>query len=54
VQATLRTLWAAREFSPEQGKALGNVFLQLAVTSKALSEGQEVFESRNRTEPRIR
>jgi enoyl-CoA hydratase/carnithine racemase len=54
VQATLRTLWAAREFTPEQGKALGNVFLQLGVTSKALREGQAVFESRKRIEPRIR
>jgi enoyl-CoA hydratase/carnithine racemase len=43
VQATLRTLWAARSLSLEQALGLGNVFLQLGTTARALREGQEVF-----------
>jgi enoyl-CoA hydratase/carnithine racemase len=54
VMATLRTLWAARELTPDQGRLLGNVFLQLGVTTQALREGQEVFVSRQRTDPRVR
>jgi enoyl-CoA hydratase/carnithine racemase len=43
VQATLRTLWAARSLSPEQAIGLGNVFLQLGTSAGALREGQEIF-----------
>jgi enoyl-CoA hydratase/carnithine racemase len=43
VQATLRTLWAARNLSPNQALELGNVFLQLGTSARALHEGQEVF-----------
>ena len=41
VQATLRTLWAARSLSSDQALALGNVFLQLGNARRALREGQE-------------
>jgi enoyl-CoA hydratase/carnithine racemase len=54
VQATLRTLWAARELSPDQGRILGNVFLQLGVTTNALQEGQEIFGSRQKITPLVR
>ena len=37
VQATLRTLWAARNLSPEQALGLGNVFLQLGTSARALT-----------------
>jgi enoyl-CoA hydratase/carnithine racemase len=43
VQATLRTLWAARSLSPDQALGLGNVFLQLGTSARALREGQEIF-----------
>jgi enoyl-CoA hydratase/carnithine racemase len=46
VQATLRTLWAARGLSPDQALALGNVFLQLGTSARSLAEGQETFAQR--------
>jgi len=46
VQATLRTLWAARSLSSDQALALGNVFLQLGTSSRSLQEGQETFTQR--------
>lgn len=46
VQATLRTLWAARGLSSDQALALGNVFLQLGTAARALREGQEAFTQR--------
>ena len=54
VQATLRTLWMAREVSRSQATAVGNTFLNLAMTEQALAEGQAVFSSKQRIEPRIR
>ena len=54
VQATLRTLWAARNLSPEQGLALGNVFLQLGTSTRALREGQEIFAQQKRSEWKLR
>ncbi len=53
VQATLRTLWMAREVSRGQAIAVGNTFLNLAMSEQALAEGQAVF-SGERIEPRIR
>jgi enoyl-CoA hydratase/carnithine racemase len=54
VQATLRTLWAARDLTPRQATDLGNVFLQLGTSKEALEEGQSSFSSGQRIEPRIR
>jgi enoyl-CoA hydratase/carnithine racemase len=54
VQATLRTLWAARSLSPEQALGLGNVFLQLGTSARALREGQEAFAQQKRREWRLR
>ncbi len=54
VQATLRTLWAARSLSPEQALGLGNVFLQLGTSARALREGQELFAEQKRREWRVR
>ena len=54
VQATLRTLWAARSLSPEQALALGNVFLQLGTSARALREGQEIFTQQKRREWKVR
>jgi enoyl-CoA hydratase/carnithine racemase len=54
VQATLRTLWAAKDLPGNQASELGNVFLQLGTTSERLEQGQEVFRSGSRIEPRIR
>ncbi|MDQ1696041.1 MAG: hypothetical protein QOJ03_1394 [Frankiaceae bacterium] len=54
VQATLRTLWAAKDMALAQAVDLGNVFLQLGVSSEAYDEGQELFRSGARPQPRLR
>ena len=54
VQATLRTLWAAKDLPGLQGTDLGNVFLQLGTSTAALEAGQDAFRSGGRVEPRIR
>jgi enoyl-CoA hydratase/carnithine racemase len=54
VQASLRTLWAARELTRRQTLELGNTFLNLAMSEAALAEGQQVFASGQRIEPKIR
>ncbi len=54
VQASLRTLWAARGLSQEQAKALGNLFLQLGTSAQALKQGQETFTDQPRIEWRSR
>jgi enoyl-CoA hydratase/carnithine racemase len=54
VQATLRTLWAARDLPISQATALGNLFLQLGHTTESMEEGQALFRSGARTKPRLR
>jgi enoyl-CoA hydratase/carnithine racemase len=54
VQATLRTLWAARSLSSDQALTLGNVFLQLGTSARALREGQERFTQRKPGEWKLR
>lgn len=54
VQATLRTLWAAKDMTTAQATSLGNVFLQIGTSIDALNEGQAVFTSGTRIKPRIR
>jgi enoyl-CoA hydratase/carnithine racemase len=54
VQATLRSLWAAKDLSVAEATELGNVFLNLGTSVDALNEGQAAFESGQRIEPRIR
>lgn len=54
VQATLRTLWAARDLPGSQATDLGNLFLELGTSAEALEEGQAAFSSGRRIEPRIR
>jgi enoyl-CoA hydratase/carnithine racemase len=54
VQATLRTLWMAREVSRGQAIDVGNTFLNLAMSEAAMAEGQAVFSSGQRIEPRVR
>jgi enoyl-CoA hydratase/carnithine racemase len=54
VQTSLRTLWAARELSRQQAIELGNTFLNLGMTRAAMAEGQRIFASKQRIEPRIR
>ncbi len=53
VQASLRTLWAARSLPRQEAIALGNTFLQLGTTRERLREGQETF-GRQRAEWRLR
>lgn len=54
VQATVRTLWAARDLPGLQATDLGNLFLELGTSTEALLEGQEVFSSGRRIVPRVR
>ncbi len=54
VQASLRSLWAARELTRAQMLDVGNTFLNLAMSEAALAEGQAVFRSGQRIEPTIR
>ena len=54
VQATLRTLWAARDLPTIQATDMGNLYLQLGTSVDALNEGQAAFQSGKRIEPRIR
>jgi enoyl-CoA hydratase/carnithine racemase len=54
VQATLRTLWAARDLPGLQATDLGNAFLQLGFSQEDLLAGQEGFSSGERVKPRIR
>jgi enoyl-CoA hydratase/carnithine racemase len=54
VQASLRALWAARELTRAQMLDVGNTFLNLAMSKEALAEGQQVFSSGERIEPRLR
>jgi len=54
VPATLRTLWAARGLSSDQALALGNVFLQLGTSTRALREGQDAFTRRKSGDWKLR
>ena len=54
VQATLRTLWAARDLSTSQMTGLGNVFLNLSMSAESLAEGQETFLARKKGPPKVR
>jgi enoyl-CoA hydratase/carnithine racemase len=54
VQASLRSIWAARQLSPHQMQDLGNLFLNLATSRSALAQGQDQFENRQRTHPKVR
>jgi enoyl-CoA hydratase/carnithine racemase len=54
VQASLRSLWAARELTRAQMIDVGNTFLNLAMSKDAMAEGQQVFASGQRIDPTIR
>jgi enoyl-CoA hydratase/carnithine racemase len=54
VQASLRSLWAARSLPYEQALSLGNVLLQLGTSSQALREGQESFAAQQRVSWKLR
>ena len=54
VQASLRSLWAARELTRMQMLDVSNTFLNLAMSKEALAEGQAVFSSGQRIDPTIR
>ena len=54
VQASLRTVWAARDLSPQQLQSIGNLFLTQAMTVENLAEGQAIFAGKKRGKPRTR
>jgi len=54
VQATLRTLWAARDMPAAQAIDLGNTFLNLGTSAAALAEGNERFSGGERPQWRLR
>lgn len=53
VQATVRTLWAARDLGRQQLQAVGNTFLGLCTSTEALAQGQAAFAG-PRIVPQIR
>ncbi|HZU78495.1 MAG TPA: enoyl-CoA hydratase/isomerase family protein [Acidimicrobiales bacterium] len=54
VQASLRTMWAARNLTPDQATTLGNVFLQLGSSTKDRLQGQDAFANQPRAKWRLR
>ncbi len=54
VQASLRTVWAARDLTPQQLQAIGNLFLTKAMTVENMAGGQAAFASGQRAKPRTR
>ena len=54
VQASLRTVWAAKDLTVAQATDLGNVFLQIGTSIDALEAGQAEYTSGARIKPRIR
>jgi len=54
VQASLRTVWAARDLRPSQMIELGNTFLNLSMSAEALRQGQETFTAKRSGPPTIR
>ena len=54
VQASLRTIWAARDATTSQMTELGNMFLNLSMSPQALAEGQQTFTRGRSGPPRIR
>jgi enoyl-CoA hydratase/carnithine racemase len=54
VQATVRTLWAAREMPNRQALELGAEFLNLGTSAEEMRKGQERFRAGERKEPRVR
>jgi enoyl-CoA hydratase/carnithine racemase len=54
VQASLRTLWAARDMPANQMADIGNMFLNLAMSAEALQQSQESFVARRPEPPTIR
>jgi enoyl-CoA hydratase/carnithine racemase len=54
VQATLRSVWAARDLAPRLATDLGNVFLALGTSGRELAAGNERFQSGVRPRWRLR
>jgi enoyl-CoA hydratase/carnithine racemase len=54
VQASLRTLWAARDMPANQMAEVGNMFLNLAMSAEALQQSQDIFVGRKPEPPTIR
>jgi enoyl-CoA hydratase/carnithine racemase len=54
VQGTLRSLWAARTMARDQAVAMASSFVELGNRPGGLVEGQALFTSGQRIEPRIR
>jgi len=54
VQATVRSLWAARELSAQQAIDLGAALLNMGIDQRDLAAGQQTFSSGTRIQPRTR
>jgi enoyl-CoA hydratase/carnithine racemase len=54
VQATLRAVWAAAELSPSQALQMAPSILAHGTDAATIAEGQHVFESGRRINPRVR
>jgi enoyl-CoA hydratase/carnithine racemase len=54
VQGTVRSIWLAREMSRAQALAMARVYIGLGSDMDSIAEGQRVFASGKRIEPRLR
>lgn len=54
VQGTLRSLWAARTLARNEAVAMASSFVELGNRPEAIAEGQALFTSGARIEPRVR
>ncbi len=54
VQATVRSIWAARDLGQKQALGLGYAFIAMGQTSEGLKAGQEAFASGKRQQWQLR
>lgn len=54
VQSTLRSVWLGQELSRLQGISISSSMLASGNTLESLAEGQKIFSSKNRIDPKIR
>jgi enoyl-CoA hydratase/carnithine racemase len=53
-QGTVRAIWATRDMTRAQALAQGYAYIGLGTNAESIREGQELFASGRRIEPRIR
>ena len=54
IQGTVRSIWTARELNRSQALAMGYALIGLGTDPESIRQGQEMFTSGKRIEPRVR